>query len=342
MTTEPQAAADAPLSIDAFVGELDKAQDAPVNEDEDKAEAEAGAEDEAAEEVDAAAEDEEIEASEDDEEEEAPRVAPPQSWAKEDHEAWNELTPKAQQVVLKREADRDRAVAEAATKAGKAAADVKGLAERYEVAAKSITDDVTRASQTWNKKWGNVDWVRYARENPKAYTEDKALADAERQDIIEYANHQRKVQADADAAAELARKAFLSEEWTKLETLSPELTDPAKGKERRKEVIEYLGGQGFTQDVLVDVSAVELTIARKAMLWDSAQKAATKQAQIPRKNPVSTTKALPSGGASGGGSTPQRDLQEASRRLTKVGSIDAFVGLLNAEEQARSRKVKRT
>lgn len=348
MPPEQEAAADSgALSLDQFVGILDK----PPPKEEPEAEAEQVEAEPQAEQADPEAEagDEEIEATEDDldaeeveePEDETPKLPPPKSWAAEDHAAWEELTPGAQAVVAKREADRDRAVKEAAEKAGRATAEVKTLAEGYEQARASIADEVTRAATAWQEKWGKVDWLQVARDySPQDYNYYKAQADAEREQIVTYAEHLKGVQAKAAKASELARAAFIADEATKLAELSPELTDPEKGPARRKEVAEYLLAQGFTADVLNDISAAELTIARKAQLWDNAQKAAKSQAALPRKNPISTAKPAPTG--AGGGASPQRNLQAASQRLTKTGSIDAFVDVLNIEEEQRTRKARRT
>lgn len=340
MTTEAQAGvADAPLTIDALAAEFDaEAAAVGATEEEDPSENVAGEQEEIEAEADGEEDELLTDGDQEDGEDEREHLPPPKSWAAEDHAAWSELTPKAQEVVLKREADRDRAVADAATKAGKAVAEVKQLAQNYETVAQAAADEVTRASQDWHARWGNVDWVTYARQNPQACLEDKTLADAERQQIIDYVNHQTKVKADADKAAQLARNAYLSEEWTKLAELSPELTEAEKGQERRKEVIEYLGAQGFTQDVLSDISAVEMTLARKAMLWDNAQKAAKTQAAIPRKNPTNGAKALPSSGGSGVPPSSARIVSAANARLSKNGGINDLVALFDAEDAAKARK----
>lgn len=340
MSTEQMTpSSDGALSIDAFVSELDAAAEPAAEvEQTDEEEQEEAPEIEAA---DVDAEEEiELEAEEEEVEEERAQLPPPKSWSAEDQAAWAKVPPEVQEVIAKREADRDRAVQEATTKAGRAAAEVKTLAEGYTQVAAQVTDDVTRAARDWQARWGNVDWVAYANQDPQAYIAHKAQADAERQQIVEYAQYLEKVKADADKAAKLARDAFLTEEWTKLAELSPELADPKEGKARRAEVIEYLGVQGFAQEMLADISAAEMTIARKAMLWDNAQKAAKKQAELPRKNPTSTAKALPSGGTGDGVPSTARIVAAANARLAKTGSIDALVAAFDAEDAHKARKGK--
>lgn len=346
------APADGALSLDQFVGVLDadaaKAA-APIDEEDDSAPAaEAGeAADEAVGDHEEAAEEENIEAADEDGEEEeaepAPIPDPPQSWSKEDREGWAELSPKARETVLRRERERDAAIADVTTKTGRALAELQNISKDYERVAQTLTDDVERARQAWQKQWGGVHWPTVAQQHGLEQAQQwKLQADTEREQIETYAKQVDAEKAKAAKASEVARAAWLADEAKKLTELSPELADPKEGPARRAEVGKYLVAQGFAEETVRDVSALELSIARKAMLWDNAQKAAKAAANLPRKNPISTAKPMPAASAAGAAvASPKRDLQAASQRLTKTGSIDAFVGLLDAEEAARNRKVRR-
>lgn len=341
MSTEQQApAADGAISIDQFTAQLDAVAEAPEQEEEAQAEA---VEDDALE----AADDETLEADaedepeieEEDEEAEPVQVAPaPKSWTAEDQALWAKVPAEVQAVIAKREADRDRAVQEATTKAGRAAAEVRQIAESYTQVASQVTDEVTRAAQVWDQRWGNVDWVRYARERPQDCLEDKTLAEEERQQVLDLMLRSEKAKQDASKAAALARQAFLTEELTKLAELSPELADPKDGAVRRKEVAEYLVATGFEPEVIADISAAELTIARKAMLWDNAQKAAKKQSELPRKNPTSTAKSIPPGGTGAAAPSTQRIVAAANARLAKNGRVDDLVALFDAEDAQKAKR----
>ena len=98
--TSPAAAPSGPISLDQFVAEMDAEQAAPAVEDvgeEDDAPVEAAADEEAPAEI------EEPEFEDEEEPEAAPIPDPPVSWSKEDREGWAELTPKAREIVLRRE-----------------------------------------------------------------------------------------------------------------------------------------------------------------------------------------------------------------------------------------------
>jgi hypothetical protein len=317
---------------------------APVVEHEEEASAESVEEEapalEGAEPEDESAEEESGEETESEEgEEEGERLPPPTSWAAEDHDAWNALTPAAQAVVAKREADRDRAVAIAAQKAAEVGKTVKGIADRYEAVAAQITDDVGRAKASWQAKWGNVDWVRAGRElDPQEFNAYRAQAEDEKEQILAYEAHQNRVVEDAKKASQLARTAFIEEEARKLHEKMPELVDPKEGPARRQKVASYLleSYTSFTPELLLDASADELIIAEKARRWDESQAVAKKQAALPRKA-TTPPKAIAPGGLQGISQT-RRNEAALSARLTKSGSPEDAVALLLARSQKAAKR----
>jgi hypothetical protein len=342
--TAGNAADSGALSLDQFVGVLDKEAEAPAAEieEEETPETEVAAETETAEVEEPDLEDEEIEADVE-EEEELPetKLPPPQSWAKEDHAAWAELPAKVQEVVAKREADRDRAVSVLTQQHAETSKQVKALAENYDAAAKHLTDDAERAETAWVKRWGNVDWTALADKKPNDYIYYKAQADQERDEVLHLRAQRDKARADAEHASKLERNAFLKEEGEKLAKIMPELMDPKEGPARRQALAVYAfeSYPSITPEVLANASADELSILEKARRYDESQKRAKAQATLPRKNPTSTAKPTPTGGGQAVAS-PQRNLQAASQKLTKTGRLDDFVNLLNVEEEQRNRKAR--
>jgi hypothetical protein len=325
---------DGPLSLDEFVAMENAEAEAP--EEESAAETDG----ELDEEIEATADDDESEAEAEAEEEEPeeiaePEIPAPQSWSKEDAEAWAKLTPEARAIVAKREADRDRAVSQAVQKASEAGKQVIAAAQQLQEFAKLGADAF---EQKWQEKTqGPIDWaaaLRGARDDAEfdAITRNKALYDAERTEV------ERAKAAAAERDAE-ALQTFRAAEVQKLPELAPELCDPKTGLKRVEAVVEFLSTRGFG-DVIARASAVELSIASLALdglKYREAQRAAQKQAAIPRKNPISQAKAVP-GSTGQGVASPQRTLQAASQKLTKSGSLSDLVELFNAEDAQKARK----
>lgn len=338
--TTPAAAPSGPITLDQFVAEMDAEQAAPAVEEEedqaapspDNAAPEGGDVEEEAPEVEALAE----------EEEEAPEAPPepipdpPQSWSKEDRDAWTELTPKAREVVLRREKDRDAAVAKAVQQASEVTKGLQALADQTQSISHLATTEFERK---WGKgEEGEIDWVKLARltrEDPYNYDYASTRAEFERERL-----ELKQAQAAASQQAELAHRTFLAEQSQELQRLAPELVDPKEGPARRTKVFSYLKDAGFAPEVLKDISAVELTIAWKAARFDEMEAKTKQAATAPRRNPVAPpTKPIKPAGS--GDASPQRTLQGLSQKLTNSGKLDDFVALMDAEQAQAASKAKR-
>lgn len=332
MNTTP--APSGPITLDQFAAEMTAEQEkaaAPAVEEEEAAPVEAEAEAVTEEEIEAAEELEAEAEGEAEEEEPAPEPIPdpPQSWSKDDREAWNELTPKAREVVLRRESDRDKAIAQAVQKASEAVKFVQNLATQTEEIAYIAEDQFEKRWQ--EKAQGPIQWAQLARTmDPIEYQTLRA----------EYETEKAAKETAAKRAAEqsqLAYQAFVAEEFTKLNEIAPELTDPKDGQSRREKVFSWLESQGVPRDVFKHTAAIELKIAWKAMRFDEMEAKAKEQAKLPRKNPIAApVKAVRAAGS--GDASPQRNLQALSQKLSKSGKLDDFVALMNAEQEQAARK----
>lgn len=336
--TTPAAAPSGPITLDQFVAEMDAEQAAPAVEEEDdevapnpdNAALEGGDVEEEAPEIEADAEEEEPEAPQE------PIPDPPQSWSKEDREAWAELTPKARDVVLRREKDRDTAVAKAMQQASEVTKGLQALSDQTQQIAHLATSEFERK---WGKgEEGNIDWVKLAqltRDDPYNYdyASTRAEFERERQEL-------KQAQRAAAQQAELADRTYLAEQAKELERIAPELVDPKEGQARRQKVSSYLVDAGFAPEVLRNISAVELKIAWKALRFDEMEAKAKQAATAPRRNPIATP-AKPVRPAGSGDASPQRNLQGLSQRLTNSGKLDDFVALMDAEQAQAADKAKR-
>jgi hypothetical protein len=122
--------------------------------------------------------------------------------------------------------------------------------------------------------------------------------------------------------------------------MAPELADPEKGAERRAEVTKHLLSNGYDAETMRHMSAFELTTCWKAMKWDQAQTEAKRREALPRKQtPAPAPKAISP--VSGNPVSPQRTLQGLRANLAKTGTLDAFVALDVAEQEAKARKGRR-
>lgn len=260
--------------------------------------------------------------------EEAPepeKLDAPLYWKPEAKSVFDAMTPEQQAVVLAQESPREEATAKAKAQAAaeveKAQKEVAGV----QALAAHLNEFLPQAIQTFNQRWGEPDWAAVAQEHGA----DQAFVLK-----VQYENEQKQLaqlQHASQTAQTEARKAFLQTEWKELEVIAPELTDPAKGQALRSEVVDYLKADGIPAEAVAQISAREMRIARKAMLWDRAQ-AALKAPKTPTPAALAAPRApVRPVAAAAQPSSPQRDAQRIQNRFAQTGSREDAVALIVAK-----------
>lgn len=329
MTEAAEAPQGGALSLDEAVALLDRRDDeredgAEHDEDHEDFEGAASAPDEAEDwaEDPSEAEDE----AEADPDGEVDRPEPPKYWSKDAKARFAELDPDLQAVVLSQEGPREAAAARVKAEAEQVrAAALQDVAQSRQIAAE-LADALPGAVESFNARWGGEpDWGAIAEEHGvEAMSEARAHYEAERSQL----EHAAQVAAVAERAN---HEAYVAAEFERLKTLAPELVDPETGGRLRGDVARYLYGEGFDPQALLSISALELSVARKAMLWDRAQAKARASNSNPRPD-RQATRPLARGAASAGPVDPKaRRAAQAKSRFAKTRSIDDAVALLNAQ-----------
>jgi len=312
-----------PLSVDAAVAMLvdppteQEAPEAPIEaaEGEPEPQGEPEAPEVAEDGAETPAEEEEAEAAPEPEKLDAPLY-----WKPEAKEAFSKLDPVLQAEILSQEGPREEAAAKAKAQAAaeveKAQKDTAGV----QALAAKLSEFLPQAIETFTQRWGEPDWAVVAEEQgaDRAFIL-KAQYDKEQAQLAQ-------VQQATQTAQIEARKAFLQTEWKELEQIAPELTDPAKGQERRSEVIKYLIADGIPKEATDAISAREMRIARKAMLYDQLE------AKAALKPPPKPTAPAPRPTARPSAAVPQSSQRSAAaNRFAQTRSVDDAVALLVAK-----------
>jgi len=248
-----------------------------------------------------------------------PAIDPPHSWAAEDREMFAQLPREAQEVILARETQRDRAVSEAQQRAAEASkrvdAEVQGL-QQYKQA---LDEFLPHALQTFAGKWG---------QNP----DFRALADqigveaawkAEKEYETEKAQIQQ-LKAAQKVAQDKAYQQFLEVEGQRLPELAPDLADPVKGPEIKARLHSFLLENGVSETDIPYAAATHLAMAYDAMRY--RELVAMKGRRSPTAPATPTVRPV----GRPGRSTQQRSLEQISGRLDKTGDVDDAVRLLQA------------
>ena len=211
-------------------------------------------------------------------------IEPPQFWDAEGKERFAKLSPASQKEVVEYEKQRTAAVAKAMQKAAETTKQSEAKLKQLQEAAEGIGEYVS--SQTaYMKKWetwlGSSDAQELAETNPNAYNAELARYDREKRSY-------ETVLAQKAEAEKLTFQTFFEEQRKLLPEVAPELADPKEGPQRMNETMTYLSQRGVPVEQVRGISAVEASIAYKAMLWDRAQ-AKAKELPKPKPKPAGPT-----------------------------------------------------
>lgn len=338
-----QTAGEGPLSIDAATSLLtatpeieeqpapEESADAP-SEDEETEEFEESEAEPTADDADGPEEDTEGELEEPSDPE-TPVIAAPQSWAAHERAVFATLPKQAQEIVLARETERDKAVSRAQSEAGQVRKAAQAELEQLASLKPVLEDAVTRANEVFAGKWGGINWPHLARTDPNAYVAAKAEYEAEQAELQQVREAERVTLDAEEKARNVQFQGWLSDERQKLSQIAPELVDPKEGPGRLMKVNQFLLDQGCDPASLRQISAAELSVAYDAMQYRegrSAAKAAT--ASAPARKPISPPARAAAPTAAPAPVTQQKKgALVANARFQKSGSIDDAVAYLNAK-----------
>lgn len=261
-------------------------------------------------------------------EEEAAAPVPAPTWWKADAKAkFAELPPELQAVVLEQESVREKVVAEVKAQAAETVKAAQKELAGVQTLADQLNDFLPQAIETFKGRWGEApDWAEVVRlQGAEEAFILKAQWEQEQAQIVQLR------QATAQAEAQ-ARQVFLQNEFKTLSEIAPDLTDPATGAEKRTAITVYLGEAGIDYEAINNISAREMVIAHKAMLWDQAQAKSKTLASKPQTaKPSQAAKSPARPGAATVQATPQRAAQTQRNRYAQTRSVDDAIALLLAK-----------
>lgn len=252
---------------------------------------------------------------------------PPLYWKPDAKAKFAALDRELQAEILAQEGPREEATAKVKAQAAELSQQAQAELGKVQQLATALTERLPQWVQNFQNRWGTQtpDWTAYAAEHG---TERMVLAktqfEGERQQLAEAAQATRFAETQA-------HEQYVKTEFERLKEVAPDLADPEKGGERRTEVTKYLQGLGIPNDALVKISATEMSIARKAMLWDQAQTKAKSTPLAPKPQP--SRQPLTRGAAALGAQDPKaKQAQTAKNRFSQTRSIEHAIALLNAQD----------
>lgn len=258
-------------------------------------------------------------------------VDAPHYWPADKKAEFAKLPAGLQALVAEQEAGRVAAVNKAQQEAVLARKAVEAEVAQTQAINQQLVQTATAAQAYHNRvvpelgmPWEQVDWQEWFREDRATAATFRAQYDAEREEI-------QRVEAAKDQSEQLAYRQFLQAEAARLPEVAPDLADPTHGPKRKSELLNYLGGKGYTQDRIGRFGALDLSLAYKAMLFDAAQANAQALKSAPQKSPPSARPIRPAAAAVAPSQSAR--IKELEARAAQTGSLDDVLALRRAKRK---------
>lgn len=175
-----------------------------------------------------------------------------------------------------------------------------------------------------------------AQEDPLGYMQAKAQYDAAMEQVALAEKAREKIADEEKAEQDQQQKIWLAEQQLAMKTLVPEWFGENQNQVRA-EVAEYAASQGFTQERLEGASALDLSVLRKAFLYDQSQaqkatdaKAAKAKLDKAKRKAAKAPSVQKPGVKRAGGASDAR-IAQLRKRAEKTGSLRDVAALLEAE-----------
>lgn len=273
----------------------------------------------------------------DDADDDDPPIAMPQSWSKDDRQAWESL-PRAQQERLagrerERTAEVSRRLQEAAERTKAVEAEVSAAQqarEQYAAAINQVTEQINTVAGSEFADIRSVDDVnRMANENPDRYNRWTALR--ERAQVVQQEQAKLHHQARHEQGARL--QAYMAHEDARFLEAAPEFADPRQASELQGQVRSMLVNYGFEPQelgALWNGQPMSLRDHRAQLLVRDAfryRQAKARLAANPRTRPRSPPPQKP-GSAPMKGEAKHRALDRANKALDRTNSREAALQVM--------------
>jgi hypothetical protein len=204
-------------------------------------------------------------------------VEPPKSWTAEEREAFKLLPPDVQKTLSERDAKRNADISNKFNEVNEQKKAVeqerqKTLTERAQY-VQALENQTNFIQMELGKKYGHIDVVKMASENPSEYVKMQAEYARDKSQLENTYSQLAQARNVQTEEAKQAYQHYIAEQNEKLGEFIPEWKDTNRRTAIKSDMVGYLTkSYGFTSTELESlVDAREASIAYKAFLYDKAQ-----------------------------------------------------------------------
>lgn len=264
-----------------------------------------------------------------------PAIEAPKFWRADLKLKFAELPREVQELIAETQPEADKLAAKQIQAASEAKKAADQRAADLQAKHSEIESTVEQAAHRFVRKWDGIDWAAWLRQDPQTAAQAQAefLDDQTAMKSLLFAKQTSEREQEA---AYLQEQAQALQARAQHDPIVAELFDAKEGQARRTEVAQYLVQNGVPADRLKLISADEMSLARKAMLFDRAQEAAAQGSRVPSATSrTSSPQGKPASapmrttGRPAPSTTPQ-PVRSAQNRFNAAPTTDNAVDLLNA------------
>jgi hypothetical protein len=305
------------------LGDDDDAQPAAVAVDNESADTPSDEEVE----VDAAPDDEPASQDEDDGQDETDDgkhlpIEPPTSWNASDKAKFKELPLDLQQVVARREGERDKAIQ---TRMNQLADERKAIEAHVQQANQAQTQYANTLNQLLTltipelQEIEQTDWLKLSQTDPAECVRRQAVQMTLRQRVGFMQQQIQAAQQAQNAQQQQQQQARLADQYQQLVSALPEFAEPAKAKVIVSDIAKAMEPYGFSQEELGSVADARIVKVLHRLTQLEKAEAARKSA-VAKKGATPAPKMMPANAAPVRDRNPNRKIAEQFAQLRKSGS----------------------
>lgn len=271
---------------------------------------------------------------------EGPAIDAPKFWDADDKAAFANLPRAEQERIAKYAAKGDAATSKAIQEASEQRKAAEAVKAEAEAKRNELSSVVEQAAHKFVRQWDGIDWATWYQQDFQNATIARAQYEQEQEAMKTLLF--KKQEADKHATESYVKsEAQALYKLAEVDQIAADLLDAKEGHARRTEVATYLVDQGIDPDRLSMISAKEMSMARKAMLYDRVTAKVKDEAgkPAPKSPQPSPPGKAPMRSAARPAVAPQpASVQAASERFQASGSVDDAVALLNARDRNKRNK----
>lgn len=268
------------------------------------------------------ASDETTDEEKDESEQHASTIEPPKSWSAEDAAEFKKLSPHAQEIILRRESERDKAInqrmQQVAEERKAIEAQVHQANQVQSQYAQTLNQLLTMTIPEIQQVEG-VNWVELASSDPAEYVRLSAVRDGLRQRVGFMQAEMNHVQQQQYAQLQQAQQAHIANQLTALRETVPEFNDPVKAVAIKSDIDKSMSNFGFSQGEIDSIGDARIVRVLARLVELEKVDAARKSAQAKRTG-APAPKLMTPNAAPAREDNRNKKVQDQYRALKKTGS----------------------